>query len=399
MTRLLWAALLAALLLGAAPRGAPAPAYGLAGGATTATVPFSFVDRRIAVQALVDGRGPFTFVLDSGAGNTMSARLAAELGLQNERRIRIGGTGAARVPATVARVASLELGGVRMTNQRFIVVDMSEIRKATALPSFDGLIGSELLAHFVVRVDYRTQTLTVTLPSAFSYHGAGTVVPVTLRAGMPFVAASVDGIAGRFLLDTGDRMDVTLMEPIIAKDALLARYAPRVATITGWGIGGAVPGYVARAHDVRIGGLDVADPLLRLPTVAGGFFTSSHLTGSIGTGVTDRYTLTFDYPRNRLIFEDPAPPRRDAYDRSGLWLNQGDGAFDVAAVADGSPAERAGILEGDRIVAVDGTEAAALTLAGVRKRLRGLPGTQVVLTVAHGGDPPNDVPLTLEDLV
>jgi carboxyl-terminal processing protease len=81
-----------------------------------------------------------------------------------------------------------------------------------------------------------------------------------------------------------------------------------------------------------------------------------------------------------------------------LWLNQGDGGFDVASVAQGSPADHAGLQVGDRVVAVDGMPVAEIPLADVRALLRGAPGTQHVLTVAHAGVR-SDVALTLEDLI
>lgn len=384
-----WLALCLALALIVRPVPAPAAAV---------TVPFDFVDNRIVVHLKLDGRGPFVFVLDSGAGYSLSLQAVAALGLRTSGSFTIGGTGPERAPASSVRIATVALGPIVMRDQDFTAFDFSGIRASSGLPALDGLIGSELLRRYVVRIDYRDRTLTLTDPADYDYAGSGAVVPLSFGGGTPRVDASLDGIAGTYTVDTGDRMDVTLMEPVIAREHVLDRYAPRVATITGWGIGGAVPGYVARAHEFELGGIEIKDPLLRLPTVAGGFFATHRLTGSIGTGIIDRFTVTFDYSRRRMILEDPLPPGRDAYDRSGLWLNQGRTAFDVAAVAPQSPAEAAGMTPGERIVAIDGTPVAALSLAKARELLRGDPGTRVVLTLAGPGAP-GDVTLTLAELV
>jgi hypothetical protein len=370
----------------------PAPA------SAAVTIPFQFVDNRVVLALTLDGKGPFSFVLDSGASFTASPQTVAALHLSPHGSFWLGGTGAGQQRASRVRIASVTLGPVTMKDQDFTVVDLDDIHKASALPAFDGLIGSELFARYVVRVDYRARTLTLTDPARFAYSGAGTVVPIVLRDGVPRVAATLDGIAGTFTVDLGDRMDVTFMEPVIERDQLIARYSPRVETITGWGIGGSVPGYVARAQDLQVGALDVKAPLLRLPTVAGGFFTSRWLTGSIGTGVADRFTVTLDYAHKRLIFEDPAPEQRNAYDRSGLWLNQGSDAFDVAAVAPESPAAAAGLTSGDRVVAVNGVPAGKIMLADVRTWLRAEPGTRVTLTVERDGVR-SDLRVTLQDLV
>ncbi|HXP94809.1 MAG TPA: aspartyl protease family protein [Candidatus Binatia bacterium] len=366
--------------------------------AAVVTIPFDFIDSRIVVHLKLNGKGPYAFVLDSGASYTVAPQTVTALGLRSTGSFSIGGTGAGRARASRVKIASVALGPITMSDQSFTVVDLDDIRKASALPAFDGLIGTELFARYVVRIDYRAHVLTLTDPAHYVYHGAGTIVPIVFADGIPRVAASLDGIAGTFTVDTGDRLAVTFMEPVIAREHLLERYSPRIEAITGWGIGGAVPGYVARAHDLHVGALDVKDPLLRLPTVAGGFFTSRRLTGSIGTGVTDRFTLTFDYERKRLIFEDPAPDGRDPYDRSGLWLNQGGDGFEVASVAPQSPAAAAGIATGDRVVAVNGIPAHEISLADVRLWLRADPGTRVTFTVDRAGAR-TDVPLTLQDLV
>ena len=52
----------------------------------------------------------------------------------------------------------------------------------------------------------------------------------------------------------------------------------------------------------------------------------------------------------------------------------------------GTPAHEAGVLAGDVIVKVDGTEIENLTMSETVKRLRGKPGTDVLLTLLHRGD-------------
>jgi carboxyl-terminal processing protease len=56
----------------------------------------------------------------------------------------------------------------------------------------------------------------------------------------------------------------------------------------------------------------------------------------------------------------------------------------VIEPVEGSPASRAGIMPGDRIVAVDGKSTAGITLDGASVLLRGKVGSRVVLTVERG---------------
>jgi carboxyl-terminal processing protease len=75
----------------------------------------------------------------------------------------------------------------------------------------------------------------------------------------------------------------------------------------------------------------------------------------------------------------------------GIEVDTRDGELLVVAPIEGGPAERAGVLAGDRVVQVDGADVRGQALDKVIKRMRGAPGTRVKLTVLRAGKP-----LTLE---
>ncbi|KIF06780.1 peptidase S41 [Streptomyces sp. RSD-27] len=70
----------------------------------------------------------------------------------------------------------------------------------------------------------------------------------------------------------------------------------------------------------------------------------------------------------------------------GLWTGRrADGRIEVDRVQPGSPAARAGLLAGDRLLSVDGHEVTGLPVADVVARLRGEAGTPVVLGLGRDG--------------
>ena len=76
------------------------------------------------------------------------------------------------------------------------------------------------------------------------------------------------------------------------------------------------------------------------------------------------------------------------YSGIGVWLRAAqDGQVYVASVQAGSPAAKAHVLAGDRVLSVDGTSVAEESLAQVAAALRGKAGSTVPLELTRDGEP------------
>lgn len=94
----------------------------------------------------------------------------------------------------------------------------------------------------------------------------------------------------------------------------------------------------------------------------------------------DPYTSRLDAVARRQLDEEVD----GAFGGIGVQVEQVDGRVQVVAPIAGTPGERAGILRGDVLVRVDGEDLADRPLDDWIKRLRGRPGTSVVLVVSRG---------------
>jgi carboxyl-terminal processing protease len=81
----------------------------------------------------------------------------------------------------------------------------------------------------------------------------------------------------------------------------------------------------------------------------------------------------------------------------GITIGIQDDQLTVIAPLEGTPAARAGILPGDKIVRIEGEGTEAMSLLDAVNKLRGEPGTSVTMTIRHrGAEEEVDVTLTRE---
>jgi carboxyl-terminal processing protease len=78
----------------------------------------------------------------------------------------------------------------------------------------------------------------------------------------------------------------------------------------------------------------------------------------------------------------------------GIEISVEEGVPQVISAIDGTPASAAGIEPGDRIVKADGQPIVGMDIGEVVQRLRGSPGTPVVLTIARANRPIFDLSIT-----
>jgi hypothetical protein len=377
----------------------PPPDFAIAGDKSSTTLPFELLNNHIYVEVKLNDKGPFRMLCDTGGMNIVTPTLARELGLKAEGALQGRGVGEKSEDVGLAKVQSLRVGDATLSNQVFAVFPMEAFSAVEGIP-INGLIGYEVFKRFVARVDYEHHLITLTVPSAFAYKGDGTVVPFQFNEHIPQVDGEIDGIQGKLDVDTGSRSSLSVLGPFAEKHDLKARYGAKVEAVTGWGVGGAARGLVTRAKVLRLGKVEVHDPVTELSLQKKGSFVNPYVAGNVGAGVLKRFNITFDYQHQQLIFERNANyDKPDVFDRSGMWLNQSGETFAVMDVIAGGPAATAGLKTGDRILSIDGRRATQLSLPAVRERFKSQPqGTKLRLSI-QSGEQTRDVDLVLKDLV
>ncbi|MEO6918607.1 MAG: aspartyl protease family protein [Collimonas sp.] len=367
----------------------------LPGGSTT--IPFELFNNHVFASVFINGKGPFRFIFDTGGHNILTPATAAALGLKPEGDAQSGGAGEKTVSTGYVKVDKIQVGAMTMRDTPAFVLDFS----SASVEGFaeEGMIGFEVFRRFVTTFDYGAQTITLTDPASFSPATAGTPVPFKFYDHNVQVAGTVDGVPGRFNIDTGSRSEATLTKPFVDRYKWRETHPHGALAIDGWGVGGPSRSYVVRGSELTLGGVRQENLISSLAQQDKGAFSDANFEANIGSGFMKRFVVTFDYGHQVMYLKPRATPVPDiaVFDRSGMWINAGDQAFDVVDVTPNGPAAAAGLQIGDQIVAVDGKPVIATDLSAFRSRLRNDPaGSTVKVSIRSGADK-RELRITLRD--
>lgn len=148
------------------------------------------------VQVRINGQGPYSFVVDSGAefDGWIRPDLAEKLGMAVVGKVPPDGPDDPEQDLRFFAARSLQLGDMTFRAPRFAeMLPMGPKRQA-----FDGILGSALFARLQVAFDYRNRQLFV---SEAPLHGGQ---QVRFDRGMPIVPLTIGTHATTAYLDTGN---------------------------------------------------------------------------------------------------------------------------------------------------------------------------------------------------
>jgi predicted aspartyl protease len=270
-----------------------------------AVIPVEVYAQHIFVPVRVNGTDTAWFFLDSGAGTSVVTKAWADkIGLASAGAMRaVGAAGATSL--ALAKNVVLGLPGVELALPSVTVLD------ATALPqlgrNWDGLLGYDVLSRLVVRIDYERKEVTIIDPATFVPAGHAAALPVTFLGNWPLVPAKIllptgDPIEAKFFIDTGAG-GLMLSTPFANANHVVDQLNGTTSSSI-YGTSGE-----SRRLSAQIAGLQLGPYLLRNPTAGfsldakEGALASPDIAAIIGGEILQRFTITFDYPHQRILLE------------------------------------------------------------------------------------------------
>ncbi|MDD5766043.1 MAG: aspartyl protease family protein [Candidatus Marinimicrobia bacterium] len=380
----------------------PAGGYEFARKLTSTTIPFKLINNLIIVQVELNGT-KMNLVLDSGMPFDGAILFGSDkvdlLKLSYSSKMPVCGVDGSSVLADVSMGATLKVPKLTLTNQMIAVIPRDPVR-SQQFEGQDGIIGSSFFAHFIVAVNYERQVIIISKPGNVNFAKAGLGVPVEVRENRIFLKADLQlengsEIPGEFVVDTGNRS--TLMLNTVNNSNLVL--PDKTISYFTRGLTGKMECKMGRIKSLKFGDCQMNNVLASFNDGTAGTPPSFEKEGNLGNQILRRFNVTFDIPGNRIYFK-----KNELYNEpfefnlAGFQIERTvDKNMVVNHVVPGSPADKAEIKPGDKIIMINSWPSSQLSMDEFEQTF-GKTGSRVSVLIEHFGKTKN-INLQLERFI
>ncbi len=281
----------------------------------------------ICLTGTLDGR-PLRWLIDTGASQNLVALRVPAVPARPAETARVSSANGA-LEATRVTLGRMRVGDLVIDPQTVWQVDLSPVLGPLAA-QVDGVLGMPFLEGRRIEIDLQRQRIDLDAAPLDGPDG----VAIERARGLPVLTLDLQGRRQRLLLDTG-----------AAGGIVRLRRSP--GDVGVW-----------RAPLVQVAGLPRRQvPVADLPGTALGRALPADVQGSLGMAVLDGCRFTLDLARERFVLRQCASESLPG--GFGLQWAAVDGRLVLARVWPGSPASRAGLIAGDRVIGLGGAPAPA----------------------------------------
>ncbi|TCZ65859.1 aspartyl protease family protein [Flaviaesturariibacter aridisoli] len=295
------------------------------------------------------------FILDSGSGGiSLDSAMVEHFNLKptpSNRTIRgIGGI----KNVSFLHGQSLHVPGLSIDSMSFHVNDYSLLTSIYG-ERIDGIVGYSVLSRYVVKVNYDSSWIEFWTKGAIRYPRGGFMLHPQINT-LPVQSLRVRdnrAVETRFLYDMGAGLNLMFSTDFI-RDSGFLKKGRRLFAKEAEGMGGKVDMHMTVIQQVRLGPYRFRNVPVYVFKDTFNVTSYPTLGGLIGSDLLRRFNAIINYDRSEIYlvpnshFDDPFE-----YGYCGLELYLINGVIEIGDVAKGSPAEKAGLKEGDVVVAVN----------------------------------------------
>ncbi len=346
---------------------------------TLTTVPFSLAAESVIVikGVLVGNPDTLNFILDTGSsGISLDSITASVLHLvPEESDVNIRGIAGVRKAAFLYD-KQLQLNDLIIDSLNFHINNYEFLSYVYGV-RIDGVIGYSLLSRYILKIDYDAREITICSQGTMKYPRGGHLLRPFVRT-LPVHSAQLKDhrkIQSRLLLDIGAGLALVLSKDFESDSSVIRKKRKRFP-VEAHGVGGKLSMEMTLVKDFRLGPFRFRNVPTMIFEDEFNVTSYPYLGGLIGNQILKRFNLIVNYQRREIHLKPNTFYREPfEYSYSGMELYYIDGSIVVGSLLKGSPADVAGLKEGDIVVAVDNNANQNFTqykkaLTSAKKRVR-----------------------------
>lgn len=302
-----------------------------------------------------DHKDTLNFILDSGSGgislDSATAKYLKINTVKTNRTIR-GIAGTRQVD--FAYNHRLSLDQFKVDSLDFHINDYGILTAVYGL-QVDGIIGYSVLSKYILKINYDSLYMEFWSRGSLKYPRGGFLIRPQITT-LPVTGLQIKDdkkINSRFLFDMGAGLNMMLTTDFV-KDSSFLKKKRKMYAKEAEGLGGKIDMNMTTIKEIKFGPYKFRNVPIYVFDDSYNVTSYPYLSGLIGNDILRRFNVILNYDRREFYFI-PNTHFFDAFDYSysGMELYFLNGEIIIGDVAKDSPAEKAGLMEGDIVVAIN----------------------------------------------
>lgn len=364
-------------------------------------IPFEFQANLVIVPVKINNSDTLRFILDTGVSSILitDPEVAKKQFMKFARNVKISGAGeGSDIEAGIVLDNTITMGDMIGYRQNLVVLKADVLKLSEFVGSpIHGIIGYEIFNRFTVTIDFGTSEIILENPEHYKYKPQkGQRFPITIEENKPYLSTvelinDKQNLPLKVVLDTGAGHAISI-------DANRYNGIPMPEKVVkaqlGRGLSGVINGSLGRISKIRLGKFEMKNLVASFPDSSSYRIKGMELVerqGNIGCEFLRRFKITFNY-RDQYIVLKPINRRMKEpfeHNMSGIELMaKGEDYHDytVERVVENSPAEDAGLLQGDLVMFINNKSSKDITISEIYKLFQKGEGKNINLIMKRGKD-------------